>query len=184
MTVNKIVETVTPELTDEYAAENSDYATAEEYREGLRDIMREQNKKNAVLDALMEQAEFQEAPENLTAYYQYDMIQQTSYQAAAYGMSFEQFLEASSMTQEQFLEARADEIDMNVRRDMLMEAMIALEKLELTDQEFNDGVAEVAESYGRTKEEVISIIGEDVLRENFLWNKAIDLLAENAAEVE
>ena len=99
-------------------------------------------------------------------------------------MSFEQFLEASSMTQEQFLEARADEIDMNVRRDMLMEAMIALEKLELTDQEFNDGVAEVAESYGRTKEEVISIIGEDVLRENFLWNKAIDLLAENAAEVE
>lgn len=184
VTVNKIVETVTPELTDEYAAENSDYATAEEYREGLRDIMREQNKKNAVLDALMEQAEFQEAPENLTAYYQYDMIQQTSYQAAAYGMSFEQFLEASSMTQEQFLEARADEIDMNVRRDMLMEAMIALEKLELTDQEFNDGVAEVAESYGRTKEEVISIIGEDVLRENFLWNKAIDLLAENAAEVE
>ena len=184
VTVNKIVETVTPELTDEYAAENSDYATAEEYREGLRDIMREQNKKNAVLDALMEQAEFQEAPENLTAYYQYDMIQQTSYQAAAYGMSFEQFLEASSMTQEQFLEARADEIDMNVRRDMLMEAMIALEKLELTDQEFNDGVAEVAESYGRTKEEVISIIGEDVLRENFLWNKAIDLLAENAAEVD
>ena len=59
VTVNKIVETVTPELTDEYAAENSDYATAEEYREGLRDIMREQNKKNAVLDALMEQAEFQ-----------------------------------------------------------------------------------------------------------------------------
>lgn len=185
VTVNKITETVTPELTDEYAAANSDYATAEEYREGLRDVMREQNKKNAVVDALTAQAKFQEPPENLTAYYQYDMIQQTSYQAAAYyGLSFEQFLEASEMTQEQFLENNAAQIEENVRRDILMEAVIASEKLELTDQEYDDGVAEVAESYGRTEEDVISIIGEDVLRENFLWNKAIDLLAENAVEVE
>lgn len=184
VTVNKITETVTPELTDEYAAANSDYATAEEYREGLRDVMREQNKKNAVMDALMEQAEFQEPPENLIAYYQYDMVQQTSYQAAAYGLSFEQFLEAGEMTQEQYLEANAVQIEDNARRDMLMEAVVASEKLELTDQEFKDGVAEVAESYGRTEEDVIGIIGEEVLRENFLWNKAIDFLAENAVEVE
>lgn len=185
VTVNKITETVTPELTDEYAAANSDYATAEEYREGLREVMREQNKKNAVVDALTAQAKFQEPPENLTKYYQYDMIQQTSYQAAAYyGLSFEQFLEASEMTQEQYLEANAGQIEENVRRDILMEAVIALEKLELTDQEFDDGVAEVAESYGRTEEDVIGIIGEEVLRENFLWNKAIDFLAENAVEVE
>ena len=185
VTVNKITETITPELTDEYAAANSDYATAEEYREGLREVMREQNKKNAVVDALTAQAKFQDPPENLTAYYQYDMIQQTSYQAAAYyGLSFEQFLEASEMTQEQYLEANADQIEENVRRDILMEAIIALEKLELTDQEFDEGVAEVAESYGRTEEDVISIIGEAVLRENFLWNKAVDLLAENAVEVE
>lgn len=185
VTVNKITETVTPELTDEYAAANSDYATAEEYREGLREVMREQNKKNAVVDALTAQAKFQEPPENLIKYYQYDMIQQTSYQAAAYyGLSFEQFLEASEMTQEQYLEANAGQIEENVRRDILMEAVIALEKLELTDQEFDDGVAEVAESYGRTEEDVIGIIGEEVLRENFLWNKAIDFLAENAVEVE
>lgn len=185
VTVNKITETITPELTDEYAAENSDYATAEEYREGLRDVMREQNKKNAVMDALTEQAKFQEPPENLTAYYQYDLIQQTSYQAAAYyGLSFEQFLEASEMTQEQYLASNASQIEENVRRDVLMEAVIASEKLELTDQEFKDGVAEVAESYGRTEDDVIDIIGEDVLRENFLWNKAIDLLAENAVEIE
>ncbi len=185
VTVNKITETVTPELTDEYAAANSDYATAEEYREGLREVMREQNKKNAVVDALTAQAKFQEPPKNLTDYYQYDMIQQTSYQAAAYyGLSFEQFLEASEMTQEQYLEANAGQIEENVHRDILMEAVIASEKLELTDQEFDDGVAEVAESYGRTEEDVINIIGEEVLRENFLWNKAIDFLAKNAVEVE
>lgn len=185
VTVNKITETITPELTDEYAAANSDYATAEEYREGLRDVLREQNKKNAVMDALTAQAKFQEPPENLTAYYQYDLIQQTSYQAAAYyGLSFEQFLEAGEMTQEQYLAANADQIEENVHRDILMEAVIASEKLELTDQEFDDGVAEVAESYGRTEEDVISVIGEEVLRENFLWNKAIDFLAENAVEVE
>lgn len=184
VTVNKITETVTPELTDEYAAANSDYATAQEYREGLREVMREQNKKNAVMDALMEQAEFQEPPENLIAYYQYDMVQQTSYQAAAYGLSFEQFLEAGEMTQDQYLEANKSQIEDNARRDMLMEAVVASEKLELTDQEFKDGVAEVAESYGRTEEDVISIIGEEILRENFLWNKAIDFLAENAVEVE
>lgn len=183
--MNKITETVTPELTDEYAAANSDYATAEEYREGLREVMREQNKKNAVVDALTAQAKFQEPPKNLTDYYQYDMIQQTSYQAAAYyGLSFEQFLEASEMTQEQYLEANAGQIEENVHRDILMEAVIASEKLELTDQEFDDGVAEVAESYGRTEEDVINIIGEEVLRENFLWNKAIDFLAKNAVEVE
>ena len=88
------------------------------------------------------------------------------------------------MTQEQYLEANAGQIEENVHRDILMEAVIASEKLELTDQEFDDGVAEVAESYGRTEEDVINIIGEEVLRENFLWNKAIDFLAKNAVEVE
>lgn len=184
VTVNSITETITPELTDEYAAQNSEYATAEEYRENLREVLMEQNKKSAVLDALIAQAQFETLPENLMAYYEYDMIQQASYQAAMYGMNYETFLSAMGMDEEAFLGMSAEDITANARQDVVLEAVIAAEGLELTEEEFQAGTAELAESYGTTAENVISVLGEDLIRENLLWNKAIDLIADAAVVTE
>ena len=184
VTVNSITETVVPELTDEFAQEHSAYQTAEEFREGLRSVMRDQNKRTAVMDALMQQAQFQPMPENLIDYYESEMISQMEYQAAMYGMTYENLLAAYGMTEEEFLEMSAENVESNARQDVLLNAIIASEQMELTDEEFQAGAQELADSYGLTADDVISALGEDLLRENLLWNKAIDFVTQQAVETE
>ena len=184
VTVNSITETVVPELTDEFAQEHSAYATAEEFREGLRAVLRDQNKRAAVMDTLMAQAQFQPMPENLIDYYEDQMIQQMEYQAAMYGLDYETYLTACGLTEESFLEMAAETVENSARQDVLLNAVIASEQLELTDEEFQDSVQELADGYGLSAEDLISVLGEDTLREDLLWNKAVDFVTEQAVETE
>ena len=173
-----------PELTDEFAQEHSAYATAEEFREGLRSVLRDQNKRAAVMDTLMAQAQFQPMPENLIDYYEDQMIQQMEYQAAMYGLDYETYLTACGLTEETFLEMAAETVENSARQDVLLNAVIASEQLELTDEEFQDSVQELADGYGLSAEDLISVLGEDTLREDLLWNKAVDFVTEQAVETE
>ena len=59
-------------------------------------------------------------------------------------------------------------------------ALIKEEKLEITDKELDEKVEELAKQYNMTGEEVKKELGNvEYLRNDMLFQKAIDLLKEN-----
>jgi len=180
VTVNYIAEEETPELTDEFAKEHSDYQTAEEYKEGLRETMESQNKKNVVMDQLMAQAKFGELPQNLIDYYTQEAKGQMTYQAAMYGVSYEEILSYYGYTEESFLEEASVNAQENAKQDVLLTAIVADAGIALGDGEYQEQLAKLAEGYGMPEDTVEQNIGKELLTENFLWNKAIEYVADNA----
>ncbi|MDO4633959.1 MAG: hypothetical protein Q4B01_08905 [Eubacteriales bacterium] len=100
--------------------------------------------------------------------------------ADEYGMSLSEFLEYSGTDADEFYE----EIDLmaenKVRMEMVLLAIADAEGIEVSEEEYNEGIAEYAAGYEMTVDELLAINGEEYLRFSVQRSKVEKFLYENA----
>ena len=191
VTVNSIKKSVVPELTLEYVTTNTDFDTIEAFREGSRATLQTTNEEtmkndkiNSVLAAIVENAAVSSIPETLIEYYKYEMTDYYTQYAAMFGMDFAAFLASSGMTEESFATERQTYAESRATQELVINAVIKAEKIELSDDEYKEGLAKIVTDYGyATEAELFETATETQIKESLLWEKAVKYLSEQAVEL-
>ncbi|MDF2511318.1 MAG: trigger factor [Herbinix sp.] len=187
VTVNSIKVSVVPELSEEYVTSNTDYKTIDEYKAGLRTQLEADNqttmdneKANNVMQAVLDGSTITSVPETLTNYYTTLINYQVEQEASYYGMEKDAYIEYVGMTQDDFASYIKEQVDFYGKYDLMLQGIVQAEKLELTDQEYKDAVANYMSSYGVTsEEELLKKVTEAQIKYSLIMQKAYDLVLEN-----
>ena len=75
------------------------------------------------------------------------MIEDAKRQIGSQGMSYEQYLEYAGRTDEEFCEQYRKQAELIVKRELMLEAIIKAENLEVTDEDIDGQIREIAARY-------------------------------------
>lgn len=197
--VNKIVEPDPDakfELNDEYVQQNTEFQTVKEYKENVRQYLesssksdKERDTRQAVIDKLMEICEVTMPQDLLDARVSDYVIQYTNNNCKE-GQSLTDFLAQSynGMTEEDFRADIKSEMEVNLETELILEAIVKKEKMELDEEAFKKFVQEQMSTYGYESEEdfyksngVNAKAGEAYEKKVYVCNRALDMVVENAS---
>lgn len=149
--VHEIQAYQTPELTDELAQTvGPDFETVDDLVESIRESVQEEVAQEIeadyleeVLDALVEMSELDYPPAAIE--FQIDqMIQNTDAQLRRMGLQgIEQYLAMQDKSMEEHREELRDEAEQYLRRNLVLSEVIEAEKLTVSDEEFEERLAEM-----------------------------------------
>ena len=193
ITINEIYVEDIPELTDEWVMANSEGAeTVDEYREEIRgqieesvDRQTQSEMTEAVWDALMENVEIKEYPEDAVQQ-QIDQVKEQYVQIAElYGTTLEDLIETQfMMTEEDFNELLKESAQEAAVFDEAVKLIAKKENLDLSDEEYEEKIAEYAKEYGVDADEYKEQVGEDRLKSTILREIVVEYLIDECVQVE
>lgn len=190
--VKQVQERVLPELDDDFAAENSEFDTLEELTADITRRLQEAADARAselfrrrVIDAVVEGATV-EVPEVMVDRRVAGILNQTA-ASLPKGVSFEAYLKATGRTLEQTAAELRPDAEMAVRRELVVEAVVADQDIEVTDADVEAQIREDAATVGRDpeelREEVVAEGAFERLREDIRLQRAVQYLVDSAVAI-
>jgi trigger factor len=158
--VKDVKEKVLPEATDEWASEASEFSTLAELRQDLRARL-EQVKlvqaqlavRERAMDALIALVE-DDPPASLVEDEVRERLHDLGHRLEARRVTLEQFLEASGLGRDRLLADLRSEAVRDVRADLALRALAELEGIEVSDEDLDQAVQELADQAQSTPQEV------------------------------
>ncbi|KWX87229.1 trigger factor [Paenibacillus riograndensis] len=192
--VHEIKRKQLPELDDEFAKDVSEFDTMEEYKADLKAQIESRKKENlkgaretAVVDAAASNAEV-EIPDAMIVSEVAHMVRDFDNRLRQQGMNMDMFLSFSGQTREDLELQMKGDAEKRVRNNLVLEVIAKAENIEVSEEEVNEELASMAESFKRTPEEIRSILAANgslsSLNDEISLRKTIDFLVENSVEVE
>lgn len=191
--LNKITETVLPELNDEFASDVSAFDTFEEYKLDTRKTLElrkkdaaDRAKEAAVLNKLIEVTEI-DVPEPMIELQQERILDDFDQRLRYQGVTLEQYLNMAKMDKNVMMEQVKPEAIQRIKSALIIEAVAKAEGVDASDEEVDAEVQKIADQYQLEIEKFKELAGEkevEAIKEQVKNQKAIKILAENAKEVE
>ena len=194
ITVKEVKESVLPELTDEFVADNTEFADIASLRADIDAKMgnskREQvamavNDKTA--EALANLVE-DDIPDALVNAEMQNRIQDLSMRLQGQGLTLDQYLSFSGMDPEDFTEQLREGANQAARVDLALRAIVVAEKIETTDDELNEEMERLSEAFGQEsaviREQLESAGQIEAVRSDLRIRKALDDLSESVEIVD
>ncbi|WP_310829937.1 trigger factor [Paenibacillus pedocola] len=183
-----------PELDDEFAKDVSEFDTLEEYKADLKAQLesRKQDelkgvRETAVVDKAAANAEV-EIPEAMINSEVQNMVRDFDNRLRQQGMNMDMFLSFSGQTREDLEGQMKSDAEKRVRNNLVLEVIAKEENIEVSEEEVNQELATMAESFKRSPEEIRSILAANgslsSLSDEISLRKTIDLLIASSVEVE
>ena len=189
--VNGIKVDELPELDDEFASEVSEFETVAEYKESVKKNLAETKEKNAkdakekaAIDAVIADAKM-DIPEAMVSTTQRQMMDEFAQRVSSQGLSFEQYLQFTGMTEEQMLEQIKPQAELRIKSRLVLEAVVAAENIEATEEDFEQEIAKMAEMYQMEADKAKELIGEAgkaEIMKDLAVTKAAEFVRDNAKE--
>lgn len=178
-----------PVIDDEFASEVSEFDTLDEYKADIRAKLVEQKEKaaqtekeNKVVDKAVENASM-DIPEAMIEEQTNQMAQEFAQNLSYQGLQLEQYFQFTGMTQEKFMEDLKPQAKKRIESRLLLEAVVAAENIEATDDELNAEIAKMAEMYQMEAEKLQGFMGDaekEQMKKDIAVQKAVDLLVAEA----
>ncbi len=179
VTINAIEEQVDAEWNDAFVQKNTDYETVEEYVEATKASLleeKESNKPYYVMEAIVEDSEFDYADSDLETLVDAQKQQYEQY-ASYFGMTLEDFLSNSKITDEEL----QDNAKFQIGCTLAIDAIGKAENITVSDEEYETGLSELAEQYGAdSAEDFEEQYGKTDIENSILYDKILDYVVEQA----
>lgn len=189
--VNEIKYDELPELDDDYASDISEFETFDEYKADVRKNLEERRQKeareakeDAAVAAAVENAKI-DIPGPMLDAQKDRMISEFAQQLMYQGMSFDEYTQYSGVTREQMKDQIEPQAETRIRNRLVLEAIAEAEKLEATEEQYQEELKTMAEAYGQDGDKIKEDITEDVekmIRDDLKVRNAAEFLADNAVE--
>lgn len=191
VTVHDIKRKELPELDDEFAKDvNEEVETLDQLKADLREKLETSRKQQAdgkKRDALVakaaENAEV-DLPEAMIATETDHMLRELGQNLQAQGMSLDMYYQFAQTDEEGMKAQFHDDAEKRVRQRLTLEAISEAENLEVTDEDVDQEINVMAETYKRSADEIKQILamqgGVDTLKNELKIKKALDLLVEES----
>ena len=185
--LNSITVKVLPELNDVFAQEASKFDTLAEYKEDIKKTLTENARaraeaenENNLIKAIVDDAKV-EIPDAMIETQLDYIVQDFSYRLSyAYrGMKFEDYLKYSGTTMEEFRKDRREEALNTVKTRLTLEAVIKAANIEVSQEDLEAKVKELADQTKKSVEEVKASGQLPYIRNEILMTRTMDFLKEN-----
>ena len=176
-----------PEINDEFAKDASEFDTLEEWKKSIKEKQEKENSSKAKFE--MEEEAIAEACKNATVDIpsgmietQIDNIEQDIASRLSYqGMNLDQYLQTIGKTKKEFRDEYKEEAEKQVKTNLVLEAIMKEEKIEVTKEEIEAKIKEMAEMYGQKEEEVKNNVQlTRYVEETLKTEKTIHYIVDNA----
>lgn len=178
-----------PELNDEFAGEVSEFETLDAYKADIKAKLAEtkqqqattENENNVVEKVVANAA--MEIPEPMIDQQVNNMIEDYARRMQSQGISLEQYMQFTGMTAEKLQEQMRPQAERRIRTRLVLEAVVAAEKIEVAEEAVEAEFAKMAENYKMEVEQIKSIMGETGLaqmKEDMAVQEAVDFLVAEA----
>lgn len=177
-----------PDWGDAFIRENLEYDSEADMeasiRKELEDAAEEEADSNLEYELVLkvlDTSEFQIQDADVEAYIQ-EMLGEYQTYANMYGVELEEFLKTYlNMTEEQLRETYRETAVFRVKMTLAFHEIASMEKLEVSDEECMEKLESLAEEYGYEDTAAVeAVYSKDMIREQLLQEKAINLIRENA----
>ena len=181
-----------PDFNDEFVRENSDYETTAEYRAAVAEELSAEEYENQLADIkqdlysrLIEETTVQQYPEKEVDEWFAELDEYYHSGVESSGSDWDSFLEAQEMTQEEYEEQIRLYAEEYVKQEMVIYLFAQVEGLEVTDEEYEQFLADNLKSSGfESEEDFEEYAGMSLdeyaemaeLRRSLLLNKELDTL--------
>jgi trigger factor len=192
--MSDVKERVLPDLDDELATSVSEFDTLEELRADVRERVRtviaeeaDRRFRSSVLDSLG--AELQTpVPDALVQSRLTSMTRSFGQTLSARGVTLADYLRVTGMTSEQLVEDMRLQAEDLVRKDLALEAVVAAEGIEVSDEMVEAWVREQAAETDEDTAGAVERLVDDpasltALRQDLAAQKALDIVVENAKPI-
>lgn len=187
--VHEVKETIVPEKDDEFVKDVSEFDTMDELRADVEKKIREQ-KQNGI-DRAFENAAIEKAVANMTADIPECMIdeeidrelERMDYELRSQGASLDAYASMLGGNLDNLKNSLRPGALSAVKTNVLLDAVVTAENIEVSDEECEAEYAKVAESYKMELDRVKQLLDEKSMREDLQIRKAAKLIADSAVAV-
>ena len=177
-----------PIVDDEFAQDVSDFDTLEEYKEDLKKSLAEKKaqeakaeKQQKVMDVVVGNAKM-DIPEAMVRKSTDDMMNQYAQELAAQGLSMDVYFKYTGMTPQQLAEQLKPQALANIKNRLVLDAIVAAENIEITDEEIEAEIQRLAESWSMEADKVREYMDKDLMKNDMSAQKALEMITDAAVE--
>ncbi len=188
VTLKEIKSRILPDIDENFFADlGYDKVTnAEELAKEVENTIKEEKEneeKNRFLEEVLKQVSEEmevDVPEEIIDDEVHRMIHQWEEQLKSQGLTIDQYMEFTGTTHEDMHKQMEPEALRRVKYRYMLEAVSEAEKIEVTDEEVEKDIEEMATNYGISKEELVDAFGgKEVLTYDSKMRKTLKFLEEN-----
>ena len=191
-TVHEIKAKELPELDDEFASEVSEEAeTLEDYKAEVKAKIKErkenegkEKKENQAVEQAVGNAEI-DLPAPMVDLQAKQMADDFARRIMQQGMSVEQYFQFTGLNEEKMMEELKPQAEKRIRTRLVLEAIVAAENIEVSDERLDEELQKMADSYQMEVEKLKEFMGENEkkqMKEDIAVQDAVTLITEAAVE--
>lgn len=190
-TVKEIKEKELPTLDDEFASEVSEFETLAEYKADIRGRLEERKakaareaKEVAVIEEIIKDSDM-EIPEAMIETQQRQMIDEFAQRIQMQGLTLEQYFQFTGASYDQMIEQVKPQAEKRIQSRLVLEAVAAAEKIEATEEDYEEELKSMAEAYQMEVDKVKELLPEksvQQIKEDIAVKKAAEFVVDNAKE--
>mgnify|MGYP000880478020 FL=1 len=189
VTIKEIKVKEYPELDDDFAQDVSEFDTLAEYKADIKkDLVAKKKeaaaaeKESKVIEEIVKNSEM-DIPEKMIEAQAQQMVEEFAQNIAMQGISFDQYMQFTGTTVDQLTEQVKPQAEARVQSSLVLEAIVKAEKIEASDEEFDEEIKRMAERYQMEADKVNELLSDDDkknIRADICARKAAKLVVEKA----
>ncbi|MDY7033186.1 MAG: trigger factor, partial [Thermodesulfobacteriota bacterium] len=189
VTLKGIKEKIIPELSDDFAKDLGEFETLEELRQNIKETLEMREKlriesrlREKILEKLVEENPFELPPSMLDQHLEY-LINDIQMKLSFQGLTMDQI----GLTTESLSEKYRDQAEKEVRGGLLLEEIGKKESIEVTEEDLEERINEIANRSGQDVEKIRDYYNENSakqrLKNGMATEKILDFIV-NEAKIE
>jgi len=158
--LKKVEKKELPEVNDKFISDVTEFETLEEYKKDLTSKLKDEAKKKAQIDyeaALLEEVSERskvEIPASMVEQEVHDMIHDFEHRLSHQGMKLEDYIDYLGTTLDAFKKDREEDARKNIKTRLVLQKIIADNKISVSNSEMEAKIKSYAEQYGMQVEDM------------------------------
>ena len=191
-TVHSIKATELPELDDEFVSDVSEKSeTVDAYKAEVKAKIKErkenegkQKREDQSVEQAVANAEM-DIPEAMISFQSRQMVDDFARRIMQQGMTMEQYFQFTGLSEEKMMEEFKPEAEKRIRTRLTLEAIVAAENIEVSEERLDEELQKMADSYKMEVDKLKEYMGENEkkqMKEDIAIQEAVTLIANAAVE--
>lgn len=186
--INSIKTKELPKINDEFAGNVSEFENLEDYKKSIKENLQKQNEQNAkidlenkIIDAIVKNIEV-ELPTVMIDKELDALMKDMEYKLMYQGLKLEDYANYLGKTIDELRKERTAEAEKSVKVKLAFQEIIKNEKLDVTDEDYNNKLKDLAEKSGKKIGEFKKTITDqraNYIKNEILLDKLFELLIKN-----
>lgn len=191
-TVHSIKAKELPELDDEFVSDVSEKSeTVDAYKAEVKAKIKErkenegkQKREDQSVEQAVANAEM-DIPEAMISFQSRQMVDDFARRIMHQGMTMEQYFQFTGLSEEKMMEEFKPEAEKRIRTRLTLEAIVAAENIEVSEERLDEELQKMADSYKMEVDKLKEYMGENEkkqMKEDIAIQEAVTLIANAAVE--